>query len=159
MRDRPPPQPLPEDIWGENWNFVSIKANDIISFTRDRPMPIKHIPEVLHPIKLGIDSETAIPGIVVYGGKKSLVLARWLDQQEPVALNYIPTEVGKAGGLVLEAGLVDRWIFATFESEAIAQAAKNYEQQKQASRGLHFLLVRPDDSGMTYSGFWLLQPA
>ncbi|NEQ67039.1 MAG: DUF1092 family protein, partial [Symploca sp. SIO2D2] len=23
--------------------------------------------------------------------------------------------------------------------------------------GLHFLLVQPDDSGMTYTGFWLLQ--
>ncbi|ELS05375.1 Protein of unknown function (DUF1092) [Xenococcus sp. PCC 7305] len=154
--EKPPPQGVPEDLWGENWNFISMSANDLINFTGDRPIPIKFAPEFLNPIKLGIASDALIPGIVVYGGRKSMVLARWLDQQKPVALNYIPTEIGKSGGLVLESGLVDRWIFATFESEAIAQAARSYEQRKQDSKGLHFLLIQPDDSGMTNTGIWLL---
>ncbi|MEO1376977.1 MAG: Tab2 family RNA-binding protein, partial [Cyanobacteria bacterium J06635_10] len=68
--------------------------------------------------------------------------------------NYI---AGAPDGLVLEAGLVDRWIVATFEDEEVAEAAKVYQQRKQQSQGLHFLLVQPDDSGMTYTGFWLLQ--
>ncbi len=154
--DKPPPQALPEDIWGENWNFVSIPAGDILNFISDRPMPIKAIPESLHPVNLGIASDTVVPGIVVYGGRKSMILARWLAEQQPIALNYIPTEIGKSGGLVLESGLVDRWIFATFESEAVAQAARSYEQRKQDSKGLHFLLIQPDDSGMTHTGIWLL---
>ena len=154
--EKPPPQALPEDIWGDNWNFVSIPAGDILNFISDRPMPIKAIPESLHPVNLGIASDSIIPGIVVYGGKKSLILARWLAEQQPVALNYIPTEIGKSGGLVLESGLVDRWIFATFESEAVAKAARSYEQRKQNSKGLHFLLIQPDDSGMTNTGIWLL---
>ncbi|TVQ65436.1 MAG: DUF1092 family protein, partial [Spirulina sp. DLM2.Bin59] len=29
-------------------------------------------------------------------------------------------------------------------------------QQRQASRGLHFLLIQPDDSAITFTGFWLL---
>ena len=91
------------------------------------------------------------------GGRKSLQIVRWLQQQQPVALNYIPTEVGKSGGLVLEVGLVDRWVFATFEDESVAKAARNYELSKQQSHGLHFLLVQPDDSGMTSTGFWLLK--
>jgi hypothetical protein len=45
---------------------------------------------------------------------------------------------------------------ATFEDREVAAAAANYEQRKQLSQGLHFLLVQPDESGMTYSGFWLL---
>ena len=154
--EKPPPEALPEDIWGENWNFVSIPAGDILNFISDHPMPIKAIPESLHPVNLGIASDTIIPGIVVYGGRKSLILARWLAEKQPVALNYIPTEIGKSGGLVLESGLIDRWIFATFESEAVAKAARSYEQRKQDSKGLHFLLIQPDDSGMTYTGFWLL---
>jgi hypothetical protein len=81
-------------------------------------------------------------------------LARWLQDSEPVALNYI---AGAPDGLVLEAGLADRWIVATFEDQEVAAAAQTYEQRKQASKGLHFLLVQPDDSGMTYSGFWLLR--
>ena len=157
--DRPPPQSLPEDIWGENWNFVSIPAGDILNFISDRPMPIKDVPESLHPVNLGIASDTVIPGIVVYGGRKSLILARWLAQQKPVALNYIPTEIDQSGGLVLESGLVDRWIFATFESVAVAKAARIYEQRKQDSNGLHFLLIQPDDSGMTHTGIWILLAA
>lgn len=155
--DKPPPQPLPENLWGEKWNFASIAAGEIEQTFSDRPIPVLDLPKYLLPLNLGISSTVLVPGIVIYGGKKSLQIVRWLQQQQPVALNYIPTEIGKSGGLVLEVGLVDRWVFATFEDEAVAQAARNYEQSKQQTQGLHFLLVQPDDSGMTYTGFWLLK--
>ena len=115
------------------------------------------MPKFLFPINLGIASTVPVPGVAIYGGRKSMQLARWLQAAKPVSLNYIPTEVGESGGLVLESGLVDRWIVATFEAREIAKAAQVYEQRKQESQGLHFLLVQPDDSGMTYSGFWLLR--
>ena len=155
--DKPPPQPLPENLWGEKWNFASIAAGEIEQTFSDRPVPVLNLPESLLPINLGISSSVVVPGVVIYGGRKSLQIVRWLEQKQPVALNYIPTEVGRSGGLVLEVGLVDRWVFATFENEAVAKAARNYEQSKQQSQGLHFLLVQPDDSGMTYTGFWLLK--
>jgi hypothetical protein len=155
--EKPPPQALPENLWGEQWNFASVEARGLIEMFGDRPIPIKDIPESLLPLNLGIASTTNIPGVVIYGGKTSLQLARWLEREKPVFLNYIPTEIGRSGGLILETGLVDRWIVATFEDREVAQAAQNYEQRKQASQGLHFLLVQPDDSGMTYTGFWLLK--
>ena len=34
---------------------------------------------------------------------------------------------------------------------------QKYEQQKGDSQGLHFLLIQPDDSGMTETGIWLLK--
>jgi hypothetical protein len=154
--DKPPPQMLPENLWGEEWSFGTISAGDLIDFIQDRPIPILEIPDSLFPINLGIASTTTIPGIIIYGGKKSMLLARWLQENNPVSLNYIPTEIGTSGGLVLESGLVDRWIVATFADGEVAQAAQNYQQRKQASQGLHFLLVQPDDSGMTYTGCWLL---
>jgi hypothetical protein len=155
--DRPPPQNLPENIWGKDWNLVSISAAEIINFTQNRPIPFCDLPESLLVIHSQLNPTTKIPGIVINGEKKSLTIARWLVREQPVALNYIATEIGRSGGLVLESGLVDRWILATFESEAVAIAAKAYEQAKQKSQGLHFLLVQPDDSGMTYTGFWLLK--
>lgn len=155
--DKPPPQALPENLWGEQWNFASIGARDLIEMFGDRPIPVKDLPESLLPLNLGIASTTPIPGVVIYGGRNSLQLARWLEQEKPVFLNYIPTEVGQSGGLILETGLVDRWIVATFEDREVAQAAQSYEQRKQASQGLHFLLVQPDNSGMTHTGFWLLK--
>jgi hypothetical protein len=64
---------------------------------------------------------------------------------------------GTPDGLILEASLADRWILATFADEEASAGGKLYEERKQLSQGLHFLLVQPDDSGMTYTGLWLLQ--
>lgn len=152
--DKPPPTPLPENLWGERWRFAALSAGDVEEAFAGRPIPILKMPEFLLPINLGLASTVPVPGVVIDGGRQSMRLARWLEQAQPVALNYI---AGTPEGLVLEAGLVDRWIVATFEDKDVAAAAQAYEQRKQLSQGLHFLLVQPDNSGMTYSGFWLLR--
>lgn len=152
--DKPPPTPLPENLWGEQWRFALLAAGDVEEAFRERPIPILSMPDFLLPLNLGLASTIAIPGVIIYGGRRSLQLARWLQQAQPVALNSV---AGQPSGLVLEAGLADRWIVATFVDPEVAAAAKVYEQRKQQSQGLHFLLVQPDDSGITYSGFWLLQ--
>lgn len=151
--EQPPPTPLPENLWGEKWQFVSIYAGDIVDEFTERPIPVVEIPEFLKPINLGLASTIPIPGVIIYGGRRSMSLVRWLQSAIPVSLNYIS---GEPDGLILEAGLADRWILATFADQEFADAARVYEQRKQVSKGLHFLLVQPDDSGMTYSGFWLL---
>ncbi|MEQ8973857.1 MAG: Tab2/Atab2 family RNA-binding protein [Coleofasciculus sp. C1-SOL-03] len=151
--DKPPPVPLPENLWGDRWRFASIPAGDIEEGFAQRPIPILHLPNQLLPLQLGLASTVAVPGVVIDGGRQSMPLARWLQAVQPVTLNYIP---GAPDGLILEAGLVERWVMATFEDEEVAAAARLYEQRKQTSQGLHFLLVQPDDSGMTYTGFWLL---
>ncbi|MBV9387393.1 MAG: Tab2/Atab2 family RNA-binding protein [Chroococcidiopsidaceae cyanobacterium CP_BM_ER_R8_30] len=152
--DRPPPTPLPEKLWGEQWRFATLHAGDVVEAVRERPIPILEMSEFLLSIHLGLASTVLVPGVVIDGGRQSMRLARWLQEFHPVALNYAG---GSPGGLVLEAGLVERWVVATFEDQEVAAAGSVYEQRKQMSRGLHFLLVQPDDSGMTYSGFWLLQ--
>jgi RNA-binding protein Tab2/Atab2 len=154
--DQPPPQALPDQLWGEAWRFASIVAEDIVESFSDRPIPVLEMPEFLYPIELGIASNIPIPGVIIYGGKQSMQLVRWLEAAKPVTLNYMITHVGESGGLVLEAGLMDRWVLVTFVDGEVAQAGTLYQQRKQESQGLHFLLVQPDDSGMTSSGFWLL---
>ncbi|MBD2577683.1 Tab2/Atab2 family RNA-binding protein [Oscillatoria sp. FACHB-1406] len=155
--DRLPPQALPDTLWGEQWRFASLPAGEIVEVFRDRPIPILELPESLHPLSLGIAAPTPIPGIIIDGGRRSMQLARWLQEVNPAAVNYIPTTIGESGGLILEAGLVERWVLITFEDEEVARSAEAYNQRKQGSKGLHFLLVRPDDSGVTYSGLWLLR--
>ena len=152
--DKPPPTPLQEFLWGEQWRFATLPAGDVEEAFAGRPIPILKMPEFLLPINLGLASTVPVPGVVIDGGRQSMRLARWLQEAHPVALNYV---AGELAGLVLEAGLVERWIVATFEDKEVAVAAQAYEQRKQLSQGLHFLLVQPDDSGMTYSGFWLLR--
>jgi RNA-binding protein Tab2/Atab2 len=157
LLEKAPPQALPENLWGDKWQIANIAAGQIIDLFSDRPIPICSIPQDFAPIHLNLASDLFIPGIVVYGGRKSMHLARWIESQTPAFINYIPTEVGKSGGFILETGLVDRWVFNTFESEQAAVIANKYEQNKQASKGLHFLLIQPDDSGMTTTAFWLLR--
>lgn len=152
--DKPPPLPLSENLWGDRWRFAAIGAGDIEGAFCDRAIPIFQMPEEFLPLNLSLPSTVAIPGVVIDGGRKSMVLARWLAEIQPVALNYIP---GAPDGLIIEAGLVDRWVVATFEDPEVAAAGRIYQQRQEFSQGLHFLLVQPDDSGMTYTGFWLLK--
>jgi hypothetical protein len=152
--DKPPPVPLPENLWGDRWRFATLPAADVVDVFSGRMIPILNMPENLLPLNLGLASTTAIPGVVIDGGRQALRLAQWIEQARPVSLHFV---AGAPDGLILEAGLVDRWIVATFEDLEVATAARNFEQRKQTSQGLHFLLVQPDDSGMTYSGFWLLK--
>ena len=152
--DKPPPVPLPENLWGDRWRFASLPAGDLETAFKDRPLPILDMPESILPLNLGLASTIAVPGVIIYGGRQSMQLARWLQAAQPIALNYVS---GELAGLVLEAGLADRWIVATFSDDEAIASAQIYAQRQQQSQGLHFLLVQPDDSGMTYTGFWLLR--
>lgn len=152
--EQSPPAPLPEHLWGEQWRFAAIAASDLEQTFRHRPIPIASMPEELLPLHLQLASTVAIPGVVIDAGRQSMQLARWLQHGQPYALQFIP---GAPDGLVLEAGLSDRWVLATFENEEMRTAAQTYQTRQIASQGLHFLLVQPDDSGRTYTGFWLLQ--
>ncbi|MEZ2275606.1 MAG: Tab2/Atab2 family RNA-binding protein [Microcoleus sp.] len=151
--ESPPPLPLPENLWGDSWRFASLPAGDIVEAFTGRPLPILEMPTSLLPLNLGLASTVPVPGVIIDGGRQSMRLARWLQDANPFSLNYI---AGAPDGLILEAGLADRFVVATFADDEVKQAAKIYEQRKQLSKGLHFLLVQPDDSGMTYTGFWLL---
>lgn len=153
LLESPPPIPLPDNLWGDRWRFASLPAGDLEEAFKERPIPILEMPDFLLPLNLGLASTVRIPGVIIDGGRQSMKLARWLENVKPVALNYLQ---GTPDGLILDAGLVERWVVATFEDKEVTAAAKLYEERKQLSQGLHFLLVQPDDSGMTYTGFWLL---
>jgi hypothetical protein len=151
---RSPPQPIPDNLIGDKWQFVTLTAGELVADFHDRPIPIFSMPPQLLPPHLGLGANVAIPGVIIYGGRQSMELARWLAEIEPVSLNYLGDD---PGGLVLDAGEVERWVMVTFNDAQVSQSAKLYESRKSLVHGLHFLLVTPDDSGMTYSGIWLLQ--
>lgn len=151
--ESPPPVPLPENLWGEQWRFGALAASELERF-QQRPIPILEMPEFLLPMQLQLPSTLPIPGVVIDGGRRSRQLAQWVQRTKPFALQYIS---GQPDGLILSAGLVERWVLTTFDDKDVIAAAKTFQQRQQQAKGLHFLLVQPDDSGMTYSGFWLLQ--
>jgi len=152
--DRPAPIPIPENLWGEQWRFGSLSAQDFQESLIYEPMPFQSVPTEWLPLKVGLPSTASIPGVIIDAGRRALPLCQWLDEQQPAALSYIP---GAPDGVILEAGLVDRWVLTTFEDEQVAIAGRNFSDRQQQATGLHFLLVRPDDSGMTFTGLWLLR--
>ncbi|MEM6521075.1 MAG: Tab2/Atab2 family RNA-binding protein [Cyanobacteria bacterium P01_C01_bin.70] len=152
--ERPAPVPIPEDLWGEQWRFGSLSAQDFQESLIHEPIPFTSVPEDWLPLKVGLPSTASIPGVIIDAGRTALPLCQWLQGQQPAALNYIP---GAPDGVILEAGLVDRWVLTTFEDEQVAVAGRHFSERQQQSQGLHFLLVRPDDSGVTFTGLWLLR--
>jgi RNA-binding protein Tab2/Atab2 len=152
--ESPPPLPIPDYLIGDKWQFATLTAGQLVSDFADRPIPIVSMPDYLLPPHWGLGSNVAIPGVIIYGGRQSMRLARWIADNEPVSLNYLGDD---PGGLVLDASLADRWVILTFNDAEVSQAAKLYEARKRLVHGLHFLLITPDDSGITDSGIWLLQ--
>jgi hypothetical protein len=152
--ESPPPQPLPDYLIGDKWQFVTLTAGQLVADFADRPIPIVSMPDYLLPPHWGLGANVAIPGVIIYGDRQSMRLARWVAETEPVSLNYLGDD---PGGLVLDAGLADRWVMVTFNDSEVSQAARLYEARKRLVHGLHFLLITPDDSGITDSGIWLLQ--
>jgi hypothetical protein len=149
-----PPVPVPENLWGERWRFAALPAGELLEAFAGRMMPVQSIPPELDPLKLGLASTVPVPGVVIDGGRQSLRLAQWLGEEGPIGISFI---LGDLDGLILRAGDRDRWILATSQDSEVRQAGITFTQRLQASSGLHFLLVQPDDSGMTYTGFWLLR--
>lgn len=148
-----PPQPLPESVRGNRWQFSALTRENLEGFL-ERTIPFVGGVDVSQLKEL--PAETSIPGMTMYGGRRSLLLARWCDRAEPYALRYVP---GDPDGMVLDAGLSDRWILATFADDEVAIAARKYEGRRQTSQGWHFVLVLPDDSGATATGIWVMQKA
>ncbi|MFZ4640500.1 MAG: Tab2 family RNA-binding protein [Nodosilinea sp.] len=152
--DQPPPVPLAENLWGQQWGFTVLKAAELERTLPYEPIPMGQLPVDRLPSRVGLASPTPIPGVVIDAGPQAMALCRWLEGVQPAWLRY---QSGDPDGLVLEAGLNDRWIITTFTDQAVSTGGQVFEQRKAESQGLHFLLVRPDASGMTYTGLWLLQ--
>ncbi|NEQ49853.1 MAG: DUF1092 family protein [Leptolyngbya sp. SIO3F4] len=151
--ERSTPIPLPDNLWGETWRFAGLSNTDLLRFQYEA-IPIRSVPKELLPLEIGLSSTVLIPGVVIDSGRRAMGMAQWLESVRPAFLKYI---AGQPDGLILEAGLSDRFVLNTFEDPDVRGAANAFEQRKSTAKGLHFLLIRPDDSGMTYSGLWLLQ--
>lgn len=146
----PPPQPLPENLWGKTWKFVTLSADDLEFGLLQRPIPLSKV--AMLPSELALAPATMIPGVIIEAGRRSLKLAQWIQTQQPT---YIASVLAELNGLLLNTQSQQRWILMTYQDPEMVQAAKAFEEQKLRVKGLHFLLIQPDDS--TQSGLWVLR--
>lgn len=153
------PTPLPESLWGDRWQFVSLPAGELWSCLSGHPVPIQSLPEDYQPYKLGLASDQYIPGVVITGGRKAMTIARWVQAVGPHFLTVQPSsdDPNSLSALILRAGDRDRYILATFNDPEVNTAGQTFTQRQTQAQGLHFLRIQPDDSGMTHSGIWLFK--
>jgi hypothetical protein len=150
-----PPQPLPEDLWGDHWQFVGLSAEDLEVYLLERPIPIREVSAQALPSQQNLATTLLIPGVVIDAGRQSMRLARWLAGQGPFCLEAMNRELG---ALMLNTAPPEaKWILTTYEDEEVRAAAQVFETRKTQSCGIHFLLIQPDDTGVTYSGLWILR--
>lgn len=147
------PQPMPEHLWGDRWQFVRLTAEDLEFRLLERSIPLREVSPLARPSEQAIAPNALIPGVVIEAGKQSMQLARWVAQQQPVSLEAVNRELG---ALMLNTSH-HRWIMTTYQDKAVQKAAETFEALKPESSGIHFLLIQPDDIGTTHSGLWILR--
>lgn len=150
-----PPQPLPEYLWGDLWQFVNLSAEDLEFSLWERPIPIREMTSpVLLPSQQTLEGAVLIPGILINAGRQAMKLSRWLSGHQPKQITAVNLELG---AIILSTAQQARWILATYQDEAVRAAGQTFEARKAQSKGIHFLLIQPDDSGVTHSGLWILR--
>ncbi|BAC92228.1 Tab2 family RNA-binding protein [Gloeobacter violaceus] len=139
------PAPIPDARLPDRWGFSALPGAELGQL---RQLPIAYL-EV--PLLAGIDAP--VPGVFLFS-RRDRDLASWLAAREPVSLQYTRAEID---GLILEAGLDERWILATFDDPGMRERGRQFAERLAGSRGLHFLAVQPAEGSPQIAGFWLLQ--
>jgi RNA-binding protein Tab2/Atab2 len=149
-----PPQPLPEHLWGDLWQFVSLSAEALELRLWERPIPIREASSLALPSQQNLGATVPIPGILINAGRQAMALSRWLAERKPTQIAAVTLELG---AIILTTAQKERWILATYQDETVRDAGKTFESRKAQSNGIHFLLIQPDDSGVTHTGLWILK--
>ena len=152
--DPGPPQPLPDALRGERWAFVSLPLEGVLQEAA-RVNSAAAFGSVFDPAVAGVTPETLgvgvlIPGVVVLS-RRADALAGWTNGLEIASLQ--PDT--RAGQLLLETGVAQRWAYASWRKSAAANAeAEAWQAAKGRAQGLHFLCVTTDEDADA-AGFWL----
>ena len=144
-----PPQPLPDALLGEKWQFVTLPVSTLtelnewtIDFGEAFPLGL-----------VGLAPDAQIPGLLIFS-TRATPLAAWMSGLEVAGVRFdtdYPTR------LLLETGLNDRWNLATLANPKVQAEAQNFETAKQQARGVHFLAIQANPETEAFAGFWLLQ--
>ena len=144
-----PPQPLPDALLGEKWQFVTLPVSTLaemnewlIDFGEAFPLGLIELPP-----------DAQIPGLLIFSARAT-PLAAWMSGLEVGGVRFdsdYPTR------LLLETGLNDRWALASLANPQVQTEAQNFEVAKQQAHGVHFLAIQANPETEAFAGFWLLQ--
>ena len=145
------PRPLPDALRGESWAFVALPLVGVKE-EAEQVRANKVFGDLLE-IDPNLPDDTLVPGIAVYT-RRAAALAGWTKGLE---LGGISVDLDM-GTLILDTGVSDSWQYARFrQTKELTQEAREWEQVKEATGGLHFLAIQTDEEAESTDGFWILQ--
>ncbi|KAK9813581.1 hypothetical protein WJX73_008462 [Symbiochloris irregularis] len=152
--DPSPPEDLPDALKGEQWSFVQLPLGTLqeeLELVDQKSIFGANIS--LDSIGLGdLSEETLVPGVAVYS-RRAQPMAAWTAGFE-VANLFPDTE---RACLIMEVAVNRRFKYGAYRRSADSTAeAKSWQEAKEASRGLHFLVVQSDPDAEESKGLWLL---
>lgn len=144
-----PPQRLPDALQGQKWQMVSLPASAFaemgewaIEFGESFPLS-----------QAGVADDVMIPGLIIYS-PRALAIAAWMSGLELAAVS-LDQEVKTS--LVLETGVIDRWVLTPLPTQELQQEAQSFEAAKKDAKDIHFLALQADPNEEKFAGFWLLR--
>jgi hypothetical protein len=145
----PVPRPLPDQLIGQQWAFVTLEAKDLadmpdweIDFSEAFPLEL-----------VGLSPDMRVPGVLIFS-PRALPLAAWMSGLELASIQSIQSDPPQ---LLIETGSNEAWVLATLTDPALRQEAENFEATKKAANNVHFVGVQSDSQAERFTGFWLLQ--
>lgn len=145
----PAPQRLPDALIGQQWAFVSLEA----AAFAEMPEWDIGFGEAFPLENTGVKPETKIPGIIILS-PRAVPLAGWMSGLELANIKFDSKQTPQ---LLLETGVTESWILASFKDPKMIAEAKGFETAKQQANGVHFLAVQSNPEVEAFAGFWLLQ--
>jgi hypothetical protein len=139
-------RPLPETARGESWAWARLGAGEL-----QQADQWESDFAGLIPLPAGLNSDSPVPGILLFGGERALAIAAWVAGLEPVRLEVCGRQ------LILEAGLEDRWLLSDLGSDDAERTSAELSASRQQVGGLQFLAVQANPSAQRFTGFWMLR--
>mmetsp|Transcript_21496 Transcript_21496/g.50946 ORF Transcript_21496/g.50946 Transcript_21496/m.50946 type:complete len:285 (+) Transcript_21496:171-1025(+) len=140
------PERMPDALRGEKYLFASIGESGIKEIVDQSP---SFYDSYISSDKLQIEKN--IPGIIIFS-ERSRSLSSWLDSIELFSLDCDIEQKN----VCLDCGLDTQYLFARLSEEQIKEA-KIFEEEKNVSKGLHFIAIQKSIEKKEIDGFWLLK--
>lgn len=141
--------PLPDALVGQGWSVVTLPVKAFaemadwdIAFSDVFPLDL-----------LGLEPDAMIPGLLFFS-ERAMPLAGWMSGLELACLTFEPTPTPR---LLLETGLIERWVIAGLGDPQLRAEIEAFERTKRSVQQVHFLAVQSSPEAEDFAGFWLLQ--
>ncbi|MBE9032339.1 Tab2/Atab2 family RNA-binding protein [filamentous cyanobacterium LEGE 11480] len=145
-----PPQRLPDALQGQKWQIVSLQAAAFDEFDEWDV----DFGEAFSIKATGTANDALIPGLVIYS-PRATAMAAWMSGLELAAVNL--EQEGKQPCLVLETGVLDRWVLTPLPTPELKAEAERFEASKKAAGNIHFIALQTSPDVEEFAGFWMLR--